>query len=79
MHFDPKKILVTGRSLGTGPAVHAGAVCRIGVLILISPFISIKMVAKNLAGKLGEILVKERFNNLEKADRIKSPVLILHG
>jgi hypothetical protein len=79
MGFDSRKIIVTGRSLGTGPAVHAGTKCKIGVLILISPFMSIKMVAKNLAGKLGELLVKERFNNVEKADKIKSPVLILHG
>lgn len=77
--IETSKIVVVGRSLGTGPAIHAGTKHSIGVLVLISPFTSIKAVAKSMVGRLGEMFVKERFKNLEKAGDIRCPVLILHG
>ena len=79
MCINYNRTIVVGRSLGTGPAIHISTKFSIGVLVLISPFKSIRAVAKSMVGSLGEVFVNERFNNLEKAADIKSPVLILHG
>jgi predicted alpha/beta hydrolase family esterase len=44
--FSEKNVYVIGRSIGTGPATHVASLFKkIGGLILISPFSSIKEVA----------------------------------
>ena len=49
-------ILVMGRSLGSGPATHLAAKYDPASLMLISPFISIKSVAKSKVGVLANLL-----------------------
>lgn len=78
--FDPKKILIYGRSLGSGPAVHLAAYLTerdlpFSSLILQSPIksiydfapISMTWVPFNV------------FENKSKIYHIKAPILILHG
>ncbi len=57
-------IYVIGRSIGSGPAVYLAANKPVTILILISPFDSIKKVSKEIFGCMGTI-VKEHFNNEE--------------
>lgn len=79
MKIKKRKIIVAGRSLGSGPASFITEKYSPGAMILISPFTSIKAVAKNLFGFFAKMLIKERFNNLERIKKIKSPTLIIHG
>lgn len=79
LKFKPSNIIIIGRSIGSGPAIHLNTKNSLGALVLISPFTSIKAVAKNIVGSIGQLLIKERFNNLEKSKFIRSPTLLIHG
>jgi alpha-beta hydrolase superfamily lysophospholipase len=60
------KLILMGRSLGSGVASYIADNYPVACLILISPFTSIKDVAKNMFGFLGSALIKQRFNNMER-------------
>ena len=73
------QILVMGRSIGSGPATYIAQKFKPAALILISPFTSIKEVAKSMYGFVGALFVKDRFDNLERMKHLSSPVLLIHG
>ncbi len=62
--FSEDNIIVMGRSIGTGVALELLQTVKPRALVLISPFVSIKTLAGQFAGKMGHILVKETYNNL---------------
>ena len=59
--YDPKDIMLFGRSLGSGPACELAAMKDPGVLVLMSAFTSIRGVVKSIGGKLSTFMVSERF------------------
>jgi abhydrolase domain-containing protein 17 len=77
--FSESRIIVMGRSIGSGPSCYIAKNRHPGALILISPFTSLQNAAKNMFGNLCGCLVRERFNNLECIDSVTCPVMILHG
>jgi abhydrolase domain-containing protein 17 len=79
MNFQPKDILVMGRSIGSGPACHFATMFECGALALISPFTSIKAVAEHNFGSIAARLLSQRFDNLSKIDKIRCPCLFIHG
>ena len=73
-------MLIIGRSIGSGPAMNiASLYSNIGALALISPFISLKEAVRHIAGNLAASLLRERFDNKEKAAKVSAPCLIIHG
>ena len=76
---DPKDILVFGRSIGSGPATFLARNRKIGSLMLMSAYTSIKSAAKHFAGKIGETLIKERFENAKNMPYITCPTFLVHG
>ena len=78
LNYAPSKIIVVGRSLGSGPAVHLASVRQCMMLVLISPYTSIRSVAKDMVPVFG-YLVKERFRNKKTIQKVTAPVFILHG
>ena len=44
-----------------------------------SPYTSIKAVAKGVAGKMGSFVVAERFRNIDEIKNVTCPALFLHG
>jgi pimeloyl-ACP methyl ester carboxylesterase len=53
-----ERIILMGRSLGSGPAVKYASECpNLGGLVLISPFTSIKDAVKSLAGPIGHLVI----------------------
>lgn len=47
LKFDPKDIIVVGRSIGSGPACHLAGNTDCQTLVLVSPFYNIKsMIAE---------------------------------
>jgi len=82
-----EKIVLFGRSLGTGPTVHMGAELfkknkhnkshqPFGGMILQSPLTSAVRVVSNY---LTIFPATDMFQNVDKIDKVKVPVFIIHG
>jgi len=76
----PSKIILYGRSLGTGPSCYLSARLsqtgiQLGGLILHAPFCSIYRIVM----ESGCTLLGDRFPNIDYAPMIKCPVLLIHG
>lgn len=74
-----RDIMVSGRSIGSGPACHLAANFDPLCLILISPIKSVNHIARKICGRLTDFLIEERFNNIEVVKTVKCPTAILHG
>lgn len=77
--FKQKNIIVIGRSIGSGLALQLMKKISAGALVLISPFSSIKSLARQFAGFLGHFLAKETFDNKLNIQTITCPTFFLHG
>jgi len=77
--IEPEKIILMGRSIGSGPATHLAANRSPGALVLMSPYTSIRAVVKDMAGHLVSTLVAERFSNIEEIEKADCPCLFIHG
>ena len=58
MNIPEENIILIGRSIGTGPATFIASISKPGVLILISPFTSLKAAVSDLYGFLAASLLK---------------------
>lgn len=65
--------------MGSGPSSLLANIFRPRACILMSPYISVKDVAKNMVGGFLSLLIQEHFNNKEQLKKVKCPVLIIHG
>jgi len=74
-----ENIWVFGRSIGSGPACYLASKYNPNLLILMSPFTSLRAAAKKYVGPLLQYLVAERFNNIHCIGNVKCPVFIAHG
>jgi pimeloyl-ACP methyl ester carboxylesterase len=74
--IDPTRVILMGRSLGTGVAVHVAAHRQVGALLLVTPFDSLVNVAKGIYPFLpvGKLL-RHRFDSVAVAPGIKTPML----
>lgn len=75
-------VYVLGRSIGCTPAIHVATKRQPGMLVVVSPFLSIKQLLKDhwgLVGSLGYLVIKNGYDNESKIPHIKSPTLIIHG
>mmetsp|Transcript_4021 Transcript_4021/g.3833 ORF Transcript_4021/g.3833 Transcript_4021/m.3833 type:complete len:239 (+) Transcript_4021:139-855(+) len=79
LKIDTKNILIFGRSIGSGPATWLARNQNPGCLILMSAYTSIRAVVKNVAGRLAQYLVAERFKNIDCMPEILCPTFFLHG
>ncbi len=75
-----ERIIIFGRSIGSGVAVDLAVKGKCCALILETPFTSIKDLAKSLYPFLpvGYIL-QTKYDSITKIKDVKVPVLILHG
>ncbi len=76
--IDTSRIVVMGRSLGSGVAVHVAAERPVAGVVLVSPYDSIRSVAQGVypVVPVGWIL-KHPFDSLARAPSIHAPVLAL--
>mmetsp|Transcript_23117 Transcript_23117/g.35671 ORF Transcript_23117/g.35671 Transcript_23117/m.35671 type:complete len:297 (+) Transcript_23117:117-1007(+) len=74
-----ERIVLYGRSVGTGPSCHLASLIgpRLGGLILHSPFTSVYRIMIDFGCSMG--LFGDMFQNLEAVEKIKCPVFIIHG
>jgi uncharacterized protein len=75
-----KNIILYGESLGTGVATELGKKNIFGGIILESPFTSITKAAKIYYPYLPiNLVLKDRYDSIEKIQSITVPILIMHG
>ena len=75
-----EKIILYGESLGTGVAVELGQKNIFNSIILESPFTSMTKTAKIYYPYLPvNLLLKDKYDSINKIDKITTPVLIMHG
>ena len=72
----PSSIVITGRSVGTGPSVWLASQIEPAGLILISPFKSTFTTAFDLPFSL---FPRDRFPNLKRIRSFHRPLLVIHG
>lgn len=70
----PERIIIFGRSVGSGPAVYVAARKPAAALILQSPFVSAFRVVTGIP-----ILPFDKFPNYKQIGLVRCPVLIIHG
>lgn len=70
----PDRVVLYGRSLGSGPAVELATSRPCRALVLESAFTSVFRVLTRV-----RILPFDKFANLEKMPRVKCPVLVIQG
>lgn len=74
-----KRILLMGRSVGTGPATFLATKYNVAAIILVSAYLSLKKLVGDHYGKLAKWLIAERFENIERISQVQCPVLLIHG
>lgn len=77
--IETSRVILVGRSLGTGVAVELARSVPARAVVLVSPYTSITDMGRSLVGPLAPLLVRDRFDSLAKLPTILPPVLILHG
>ena len=80
LRVEARHLIIFGRSLGAAVAAEMASRFDSRGLILESPFVSIREMAKSVFPLLpiGSLL-QTRYDNLEKIVKIKVPLLVLHG
>jgi pimeloyl-ACP methyl ester carboxylesterase len=74
------EIIVYGRSLGTGVALHLATTRKIRALVLEAPFTTLPDLASHLLPiPVPAFYIPYRFDNLGRAPDVKVPTLLLHG
>ena len=79
MNINPNNIIIFGRSLGTSIATHLASKRKSAALILISPFLSIRHMIKDILGRFISFAIRDRFRSGEYIKNVESPILIIHG
>ncbi|MBF5041820.1 alpha/beta hydrolase [Aggregicoccus sp. 17bor-14] len=76
----PERVVLLGRSLGSGVAVQLAQEGRCARLVLVSPYTSMgDMAAAVFPWLPGRLLVRDRFDSLSKAAGLHVPTLVVHG
>ena len=77
---DPERIVVLGRSLGSGVAVQVAASRPVRAVVLVSPFDSLRSLGRRQYPFLPvSLLLKHPFDSAARAPRIRAPVLVFAG
>lgn len=77
--YEENKIIVCGRSLGTGIASYVASKRDPGMLILESPYFNLPDVAKSYFPWFPSSLIRFRFRNDLYLKKVRCPVYIFHG
>lgn len=73
-----KRVFVFGRSLGSGVAVQVAASRRVAGVVLVAPYDSLTALAGHYYPWLPvSLLLKHKFDSIERAPRIGAPLLCL--
>ncbi len=75
-----ERIVVYGESLGSGVAVQMAVEQPAAAVILEAPFTSVVDVAAGIYPLIPvRLLMRDRYDNLAKIERLQAPMLLIHG
>ena len=78
--IDPDRIVVLGRSLGSGVAVRLAAARPVRAVILVSPFDRLVSIGRRQFPFLPvSLLLRHPFDSLSRAPHLDAPLLVLAG
>jgi fermentation-respiration switch protein FrsA (DUF1100 family) len=78
--IDPGELMLVGESLGSGVAVQLAAERQVRAMALEAPFTSAANVAAAAYWWLPvHLLMKDRFDSVAVIDKVKAPLLVIHG
>ena len=78
--IDANRIVVFGRSLGSGVAVQLAASRRVAAVVLVSPFDSLRSIARKQYPIVPvSLLLRHPFDSLAQAAGIEAPLLVIAG
>ena len=77
--IDRARIAVYGRSLGTVAALDVAVTRRVRAVVLDAPFTSARDLARLHYWYLPRSLLRLDLDNLERARRLRAPLLVFHG
>jgi Hydrolases of the alpha/beta superfamily len=77
--YPTQDIVVFGRSIGSGPAVHLAANNPVKKLILETPYLSLKAIAGEAYPYVPIALLKYQMPSNEWIQKVQAPIMILHG
>ncbi len=75
----PERVVLVGRSLGSGVAVELATRHRVAAVVLVSAYTSLVDMGRTVAGPLAPLVVRDRFDSLSKVGRVGAPVVLIHG
>jgi fermentation-respiration switch protein FrsA (DUF1100 family) len=73
-HIDPQRIILFGRSVGSGPSIELALHKPVAALILEGAFVSAYRVVTRYP-----IFLLDKYKNLQKLRNINVPILFIHG
>ncbi|MEQ1723797.1 MAG: alpha/beta fold hydrolase [Pseudobdellovibrio sp.] len=76
---DKLPIIIYGRSLGSGIASYIASKNLVQGLVLETPYVSIKKMARIYIPIIPEFIVNYNLDNLVSLKDLKTPIIILHG
>lgn len=78
--IEPENIILFGKSIGTGFATYvATKIDKLGGLILVSPFLSLKHIVKDWLTTVGAWFLKDMLNTEKNIKDVKCPIMLIHG
>lgn len=75
----PEKVILLGRSIGSTVAVERASQEQLAALVLVTPLTSGRAMGKHHGFGFLANLAGDAFNNLDKIETIRCPLLIVHG
>jgi fermentation-respiration switch protein FrsA (DUF1100 family) len=77
--WDPRAIVCFGESLGGAVSIELATRRPCAAVIVVSTFTRLADVARWHYGPLGALLAGNRFDSLERIQRLSVPILVAHG
>ncbi|CAM9823189.1 unnamed protein product [Pylaiella littoralis] len=80
MGWPAERVVIMGRSLGSGPAARLAREFRPGALFLLAAFTGVADIAGSIVGEsLASMFNLNQWNNMKEVAETASPTLVLHG
>eukprot|EP00004_Rigifila_ramosa_P002318 TRINITY_DN12410_c0_g1_i1.p1 TRINITY_DN12410_c0_g1~~TRINITY_DN12410_c0_g1_i1.p1 ORF type:complete len:507 (+),score=102.08 TRINITY_DN12410_c0_g1_i1:173-1693(+) len=77
--WNVNEIILFGRSIGTGAAIHLAASHPVAAMVLVTPYTSLKAVVRSLLGRTAAFVFSERFDSVSAAVDVRCPTVLVHG